>query len=70
MLRFILACVCIVFMLHITHENAYIGFGIWMYLYLSFMIHASDMVDYDEIQHERMLLRDPESRATLRVVRH
>lgn len=66
MLRFILAVVLIAVLLKVTQENAYIGFGIYLFLSVVFMIYTVNtvnMTDCDEkIDLERKMLRSPSSR--------
>ena len=62
MLRFILAVLLIAVLLKITQDNAYVGFGIYLLLSVSFMIYTINDVDCDEIEFERKMLRSPSTR--------
>jgi hypothetical protein len=66
MLRFILAVVLMAVLLKVTQENAYIGFGIYLFLAVAFMIYTINTVntlDCDETTKiEREMLRSPSSR--------
>lgn len=62
MLRFIFAVITIACLLKITQDNAYVGFGIWLFLAVSFMIYASDSVDQQHIEFERDMLKTAEGR--------
>jgi len=66
MLRFILIVLIIAVLLKVTQENAYIGFGLYLFLFVSFMIYTIDIVnatdDCDNVHIERKLLRSPASR--------
>ena len=66
MLRFILIVVLIAVLLKVTQDNAYVGFGIYLFLTVSFMIYTINTVnatDCDEnTDFERKKLRTPYSR--------
>ena len=62
MLRFTLAVLLIAVLLKITQDNAYIGFGIYLFLVVSFMIYTINVVDGEKIDFERNMLRSPTNR--------
>ena len=65
MLRFILAVVLIAVILKATQDNAYIGFGLYLFLIVAFMIHTINtvnIIECDDTEFERKMLKTPESR--------
>jgi hypothetical protein len=65
MLRFILAVVLIAVILKATQDNPYIGFGLYLFLIVAFMIHTINtvnIIECDDTEFERKMLRTPESR--------
>lgn len=48
MLRFILAVMIIAVLLKITQDNAYIGFGLYLIMYASFMLYTMNTLDCEE----------------------
>lgn len=62
MLRFILAVLLIAVLLKITQDNAYVGFGVYLFLSVAFMIYTINDVDCEEIEFERKMLRSPATR--------
>ena len=62
MLRFILAVLILAALLKLAHQNPYVGFGIWLFLSVSFMIHTTNAINCDDIKYERKMLRTPENR--------
>lgn len=63
MLRFILAVVLIAVLLKVTQDNAYLGFGLYLFLAVVFMIYTINtvnMLDCDKSTDlERKILRSP-----------
>jgi hypothetical protein len=57
MLRFILAIMMIGVLLKVARDNPYVGFGLWLFFALSFMIYTNNIVDRSEIKNERDLLK-------------
>jgi hypothetical protein len=49
-------------LLKITQENAYIGFGLYLLLSVSFMIYTINIVDCEELEFQRKMLKTPKSR--------
>ena len=62
MLRFILAVLIIAVMLRVTQDNPYVGFGLWFFLMLAFMIYTINSVDCEDVELEREILMSPEKR--------
>lgn len=62
MLRFILLVMIMAVLLKVSQDNAYIGFGIYLFLSISFMIYTINSVDYEEINFERKMLNSPAAR--------
>ena len=62
MLRFLLAVMLIAVLLKIGQDNAYIGFGAWLFLALAFMIYTTNSVDCEDIEYERKMLRTSKGR--------
>lgn len=62
MLRFILAIMIIGVLLKVARINPYVGFGLWLFLSLSFMIYTNNQVDRSDIINERNLLKTHDGR--------
>ena len=62
MLRFVLAIVIMAVLLKLTHENPYVGFGIWLFLSVFFMIHTMNTVNCKDNEFEKRMLRTAENR--------
>jgi hypothetical protein len=52
MLRFILILLIIASLLKIAQENAYISFGIYLLIYVTFMIYTINSVDCEDIDYK------------------
>lgn len=62
MLRFILAIMLLAVIFKISQDNPYIGFGIWLFMAVTFMAYTINSVDYEDVKYERELLRTIEGR--------
>ena len=62
MLRFILAILLMMVLFKITQDNAYIGFGLWLFMAVTFMTYTINSVDCEDVEFERELLKTPEGR--------
>lgn len=62
MLRFILAIIMIIVLLKITEDNAYIGFGLWLFLAVTFMIYTINNIDCKDVNFERKMLSTADGR--------
>jgi len=62
MLRFILALLIILVLLKVSQSNPQMGFGLYFLLALSFTIYTIDIVDRDDVEHERNVLRSTKRR--------
>jgi hypothetical protein len=54
MLRFILILLIIASLLKIAQENAYISFGIYLLIYVTFMIYTINSVDCEDIDNKQI----------------
>jgi hypothetical protein len=57
MLRYIFAIIFLAVLLKITQQNAYVSFGILMFLILTFMIYTIDTIDQEDTQQKRDMLK-------------
>lgn len=62
MLRFILAIAILGVLLKVARDNPYVGFGLWLFLAISFIIYTNNIVDHSDIKDERDLLKTFEGR--------
>ena len=62
MLRFILAVMVMAVIFKVSQDNVYIGFSVLATLALMFIVHTNNIVDYDDVQFERDMLKTPEGR--------
>lgn len=62
MLRFILAIILIVIIFKISQENVYVSFSICVALALMFMFHTNNIIEHDDIQFERDMLKTSKGR--------
>jgi len=62
MLRFILALMIMTVIFKVTQDNSYIGFSILLTLSFMFVVYANNIVEYDDVQFERDMLKTPEGR--------
>jgi hypothetical protein len=46
----------------VTQDNSYIGFSILLTLSFMFVVYANNIVEYDDVQFERDMLKTPEGR--------
>ncbi len=49
-------------LLKVARDNPYVGFGLWLFCSISFMIYTNNMVDHSDIKTERDLLKTHEGR--------
>lgn len=61
-LRFILIIMIMVVLLRVGQENPYVGFGLYLFLAVSFVLYSNNAAEYDDLQFERKMLRTPEGR--------
>ena len=59
MLRFILAVLLIGALLKISQDNAYMGFGIYLFLFIVFMIYTIDTIDSDALDFQKNMSNSP-----------
>lgn len=62
MLRFILVVMILIVLLRVGQENPYVGFGLYLFLVVSFVLYTNNMVECDDLRFERKMLRTPEGR--------
>jgi len=46
----------------VSQDNAYVGFGIYLFLSVAFMIYTINAVDCEEVEFERRMLKSPRMR--------
>jgi hypothetical protein len=61
-LRFILAVMILIVLMRTSQDNAYIGFSLWIFMSVSFMIYTINSVDCEDIKKERKLLKTAHGR--------
>jgi len=49
-------------LLRVGQDNPYVGFGLYLFLTVSFIMYTNNMVEYDDMAFERNLLKTPEGR--------
>ena len=49
-------------LLKVARDNPYVGFGLWLFLSVSFMIYTNNIVDRSDIKNERDLLKTLDGR--------
>lgn len=52
-----LAAVLMAVLLKVTQDNAYIGFSLYLFLAVAFMLFTINSVDCEDIEYERKLLK-------------
>ena len=62
MLRFILAIMIIAVIFKVSQDNLYVGFGIYMFMAVAFMIYTINAVECDDVEYQRKMLRTKEGR--------
>ena len=64
MLRFILIIMILIVLFRVGQENPYVGFGLYMFIAVSFVLYSNNMVESEELEFEREMLKTPEGRRT------
>jgi len=51
-----------VVLLRVGQENPYVGFSLYLFLAVSFVLYANNAVECEDIEFERNMLKTPEGR--------
>lgn len=62
MLRFLFAIMIIAVIFKVSQENIHIGFGIYLFMAVSFMFYTINSIECDDVKYQRKLLRTKEGR--------
>lgn len=61
-LRFILIVMIMIVLLRVGQENPYVGFSLYLFLTVSFVIYTNNIVECEDLKFERKMLKTPEGR--------
>lgn len=61
-LRFILIIMIMIVLLRVGQENPSVGFGLYLFLAISFIMYTNNTVEQEDLRFEREMLKTPEGR--------
>jgi hypothetical protein len=61
-LRFILLIMIMIVLLRVGQDNPYIGFSLYLFLSVSFVLYTNNVVECEDLKFEREMLKTPEGR--------